>query len=318
MTRNTWLAAAAIVVVLVVAFAWGGSYGGAKEGGTSSSVADADMDPGVNDGLDPAWAGGEEGEPADQATQTKTADVTTPPSAAVEKEDPPQKKEQREAAQTVKGEEKSATATPAAQTKPAATATPVQTAATATPTPTAVNKTGDTGPAGAGLKDKYDTDPVPAGKPKPVEPQDVTVSDEEKTCTLSVTCQTILDNLDDLDPEKKELVPEDGVIFSPQEVTFYEGESVFNVLQREMKKNKIHMEFVNTPVFNSAYIEGIHNLYEFDCGDLSGWMYQVNGWFPNYGCSRYQLQDGDVIKWIYTCDLGRDIGGGFAASGGGE
>ena len=40
-----------------------------------------------------------------------------------------------------------------------------------------------------------------------------------------------------------------------------------------MKKNKIHMEFENTPLYNSAYVEDIANLYEFDCGELSGWMY---------------------------------------------
>ena len=40
-------------------------------------------------------------------------------------------------------------------------------------------------------------------------------------------------------------------------------------------------------------------------------MYTVNGWFPNYGCSKYVRQDKDVIQWIYTCDLGRDIGGNF-------
>ena len=72
------------------------------------------------------------------------------------------------------------------------------------------------------------------------------------------------------------------------------------------------MEFENTPMYNSAYIEGIHNLYEFDCGELSGWMYKVNDWFPNYGCSRYQLQDGDVICWEYTCDLGVDVGGFYS------
>ncbi|MEG1661606.1 MAG: DUF4430 domain-containing protein, partial [Clostridiales bacterium] len=94
--------------------------------------------------------------------------------------------------------------------------------------------------------------------------------------------------------------------------TFYQGESVFNVLQRVCKQKAIHMEFVNTPIYNSAYIEGINNLYEFDVGELSGWMYQVNGWFPNYGCSRYPLQAGDVVTWLYTCDLGRDIGGGYA------
>lgn len=158
-------------------------------------------------------------------------------------------------------------------------------------------------------KDKYQTDPVPEGKPVPVEPQDVTITDEEHTCTLSVRCDTILDNIGWLDPAKADLVPEDGVIFPETQVTFYQGESVFNVLQREMKKAGIQMEFENTPIYNSAYIEGINNLYEFDCGELSGWMYKVNDWFPNYGCSRYQLQEGDVVEWVYTCDLGVDVGG---------
>ena len=27
-----------------------------------------------------------------------------------------------------------------------------------------------------------------------------------------------------------------------------------------------------------------------------------------YGCSRYRLQDGDVVEWKYTCDLGADVG----------
>jgi len=115
-----------------------------------------------------------------------------------------------------------------------------------------------------------------------------------------------------LDKEKVELVPEDGMIFPATEVTFYEGESVFNVLQREMKKARIHMEFSSVPIYNSVYIEGINNLYEFDCGELSGWMYKVNNWFPNYGCSRYGLKEGDIVEWVYTCDLGVDVGGFYA------
>ena len=160
-------------------------------------------------------------------------------------------------------------------------------------------------------KDQYNTDPVPEGRPLPVEPQDAQITDTAYTCTISISCATILDNLDWLNPEKAELVPEDGVILAPSSVTFYEGESVFNVLQRTCKQNRIHMEFSETPMYNSAYIEGIHNLYEFDCGEQSGWMYSVNGWFPNYGCSRYQLQDGDVIAFVYTCDLGADVGNRF-------
>lgn len=158
-------------------------------------------------------------------------------------------------------------------------------------------------------KDQYQTDPVPEGKPLLVEPGDVLLSDAAHTCTLSVRCDTILNNLDWLDPEKTDLGPEDGVIFPVAEAVFYEGESVFNVLQRELKQAGIHMEFSDTTAYNSAYIEGIHKLFEFDCGELSGWMYKVNGWFPNYGCSRYQLREGGVVEWICTCDLGKDVGG---------
>ncbi len=159
------------------------------------------------------------------------------------------------------------------------------------------------------IKDKYDTDPIPEGKPMPVEPENQEINNKKAyTCTFSIECSTILNNLPDLDPEKRELVPSDGVILAPVTVTFYEGESVYDVLQRVCKEKGIHMEASWTPVYNSVYVEGINNLYEFDCGALSGWMYAVDGWYPNYGCSRYQLKDGEKVEWRYTCDLGRDVG----------
>ncbi len=130
-------------------------------------------------------------------------------------------------------------------------------------------------------------------------------------CSLSVTCETAVGKITD-----EETVPENAVIYSNENVVFSDGESVFDVLLREMKENGIHMEFVNTPVYNSAYVEGINNLYEFDCGELSGWMYKVNGSFPNYGCSLYKIKDGDVIEWVYTCDLGKDVGGENSARNG--
>ncbi len=156
-------------------------------------------------------------------------------------------------------------------------------------------------------KDQYLTEAVPEGKPIPAEPQSVTIGDKQMNCILTIRCDTLLDNMDFLDEEKRSLVPQNGIILAEKTVTFYEGESVFDVLLRETRKNNIHMEYVNTPIYNSAYIEGIHNLYEFDCGELSGWMYSVNGWFPNYGCSRYALKEGDRIEWVYTCNLGKDI-----------
>ena len=151
--------------------------------------------------------------------------------------------------------------------------------------------------------------------PLPMGENDAVFTDTALTCTLSVRCDTLLSNLDRLDPEKAELVPADGVLFAEQTVTFYDGESVFNLLVREMKKNRIHLEFENTPLYRSAYIEGIGNLYEYDCGELSGWLYRVNGWFPNYGCSRYRLREGDRVEFVYTCDLGADVGADSAKAG---
>ena len=157
-------------------------------------------------------------------------------------------------------------------------------------------------------QDQFLTDPIPEGKPVPVEPQNAEVTKTVYTCTISISCATILDNMDLCAEEKTELVPADGWILQPVTATFYEGESVFDVLMRICQENKIHMEYMDTPMYTSAYIEGIANLYEFDVGALSGWMYNVNAWFPNYGCSRYALQDGDVVQWVYTCDLGADVG----------
>lgn len=161
-------------------------------------------------------------------------------------------------------------------------------------------------------QDKYKTDPVPEGKPQPVEPQEQEITDNTLKCTFSISCAAVLDNMDKLDKSKREIIPDDGWILEPVTVTFNEGESVFDVLKQVCKDNKIQLEFSFTPIYNSSYIEGINNLYEFDCGSLSGWMYEVNDWFPNYGCSRYEVKNGDVIEWQYTCNLGADIGGNYA------
>ena len=138
-------------------------------------------------------------------------------------------------------------------------------------------------------------------------------SDGALHCTVTIECATVLGHMDDLSPGKAEIVPADGVLLPETVVAFSEGDTVFDVLQRVCRAQGIHMESNWTPAYNSAYIEGIGNLYEFDCGEGSGWMYRVNGEFPNYGCSRYTLADGDTVEWVYTCDFGADVGGGLGA-----
>lgn len=147
------------------------------------------------------------------------------------------------------------------------------------------------------------TAPSDQGGKAPVQTQP-----EQSTCTLTIRCDTLVGKPEELDKSKAELVPADGLLYSAT-VSFTAGESVFDVLQRAMKEAGIPMEFTSVPVYGSAYIEGIANLYEFDGGPLSGWVYSVNGVFPNYGSSKYALKDGDQVLWQYTCDLGADVGG---------
>lgn len=64
-----------------------------------------------------------------------------------------------------------------------------------------------------GEKDKYLTDPTPEGKPKPVEPDEITIDESiTKTARLSISCETILDNLDMFDKDKIDVLPVDGII----------------------------------------------------------------------------------------------------------
>ena len=64
-----------------------------------------------------------------------------------------------------------------------------------------------------------------ASRPAPEQWQD-SEPDQEKplTCTLSIACHTVFDNLDQLDKEKRSVLPEDGVLYQRRTVVFYDGE----------------------------------------------------------------------------------------------
>lgn len=158
---------------------------------------------------------------------------------------------------------------------------------------TGVDTSGNGGSSNIGSSDSSGSSGTPAG-----------------TCTIEIRCDTILNNMGNLTAGKEGYVPSSGTILGTTQVSFMKDETVFDVLQRVCSSAGIQLEYSWTPIYDSYYIEGINHLYEFDCGEESGWMYKVNGWFPNYGCSSYTLADGDTIVWCYTCNgLGADVGG---------
>ncbi len=144
--------------------------------------------------------------------------------------------------------------------------------------------------------------PTPSKAPAPQKPAVSSSPDrKQQTCTLSISCADILKKKDRFTEEQLSIVPKDGVILSEQSVTVHDGETVYDLLLRETKQQKIPMDHMNSPAFQTEYIRGIDNIYENGFGADSGWMYAVNGKQPVVGCSSYRLKNGDSVQFIYVC-----------------
>lgn len=124
--------------------------------------------------------------------------------------------------------------------------------------------------------------------------------------TVSINCSTILDNMDSLESGLESYIPSDGIILDTTTVYLDENATAYDALNEACRLNKIQYEYEGTDI--DIYIEGIANIYEFSCGSLSGWEYSVSDVFPSLGCNSYELKSGDSVKFLYTCDLGADIG----------
>ncbi len=122
------------------------------------------------------------------------------------------------------------------------------------------------------------------------------VTDPTGTVTVSIECSII---------EGRPGAPENCVILPPTRTGIKTGDTVFDVLVRSAKANGLLIE--NNGSRKLAYISGIAGLYELEYGELSGWIYTVNGVIASVTCSEYVLSDGDTVEWHYTLDLGRDI-----------
>lgn len=142
---------------------------------------------------------------------------------------------------------------------------------------------------------------------------------QTKSATLTVSVINIKNNMSLLPKAKKNFVPKNGYILKDKKVEISDGDTAFDVLKKGCEQNactdncvycktsSIQLEYSYTPAYKSYYVEGIHQLYEKDCGVLSGWLYEVNGVAPDASSSTYEVKDGDSVVFIYTCDGGNDI-----------
>ena len=101
------------------------------------------------------------------------------------------------------------------------------------------------------------------------------------------------------------------VYFDEEQLILNDGETAFSLLLR----TGLDIRTATYSQYTGVYVEAINGFGEFDDGPLSGWMYKVNGVFPDYSASLYTLKNGDVVEWIYTRNLGDDVGGGNYVTG---
>ncbi len=120
------------------------------------------------------------------------------------------------------------------------------------------------------------------------------------TVTMTIRCDTIVGKSD------SKYIPADGVILPVTKFDIEKGKTAYDILIEAARKFDIQIE--NDGTNDLAYISGINYLYEYQFGDLSGWIYHINGTAQSVGCGEFALSDGDVIEWLYTCALGDDLG----------
>lgn len=143
-----------------------------------------------------------------------------------------------------------------------------------------------------------------SGDRQKVEPTQTPAVEKEKkhTCSFTIECRLILDRKDLWRDGLEEVVPGDGVFFSGK-IRYKKGQSVYDVLKKICDKNDILLDADYTPLYDTYYVRGIGNLYEFDCGSESGWKYKVNGVLPGVGSSLYEIKDDDEIVFFYDTEI---------------
>ena len=105
--------------------------------------------------------------------------------------------------------------------------------------------------------------------------------------------------------------PAGKTYYDTASIAIEDGETAYSVL------SKTGLKISCRDSQYGLYVEGIEGLYEFDKGKGSGWMYRVNGVFPNYSAALYKLKKGDKVEWLYTRNYGADIGAGNMFTPGG-
>lgn len=169
------------------------------------------------------------------------------------------------------------------------------------------DKVSDNGLITLKIAEKQTPTPTTAPTPEPTaEPEEEyeeeyeEVLPEIQTCGILIDCSTAL-AYDGIDENLLSMLPEDGMMVPYTDIEVTDGMTVYDALVQVCDIAGI------TIAGDSGYVSGINGLSEFSCGPLSGWLYSVNGEFPDVPIGEYTVSENDEIAIVYTCELGEDL-----------
>ncbi len=113
----------------------------------------------------------------------------------------------------------------------------------------------------------------------------------EITVQVVVKCDGILEVADTL-PEELVRKADDGTLIDTT-VTVPAGS---NALDASMAAGSFEIDTTN-------YVTSIEGVANGDAGPMSGWTYDVNSEVPSVGAIDLEVNDGDVVNWIYIVDF---------------
>lgn len=123
------------------------------------------------------------------------------------------------------------------------------------------------------------------------------------SCTIEIRCDNATARKDTItNPGIRDAIPDDGTILEVTTYTGNEGFTVYDVLAAVTAAHNPVIPIVANA--DRSYVSSINNLSEKNVGPTSGWTYRVNGVLPMMAANQYKVKDGDVIKWIYVCQMG--------------
>ena len=104
-----------------------------------------------------------------------------------------------------------------------------------------------------------------------------------------------------------------------EEIPLTANSTMMSCVVEALKRNQFTQTGAESNYISSISDPNGFKLAQFDGGGGSGWMGSLNDWFNNEGFGEFtvangKLQDGDVIRIMYTRDLGVDLDGTWGNS----